>query len=74
MARHTWKQVKVRMIKMNIKGWSSMAKFTANDMMVHLDAIQRMLDERIRALVKALPDEVQLLPVIRPRRPRRKKR
>jgi len=50
----TWKDVKRRMVKMKIWGWSSMGKFRPSDIMAHLDDIQRILDGRKKAAKKEL--------------------
>jgi len=50
----TWKDVKKRMKKMGVEGWSSMAEYTPNEIMVHLDEIQRLIDNRCRVVEEVL--------------------
>ena len=47
--RVTMKDVRKRMCKMNVTGFSSMAKFSAKERMAHLDEIQRIRDRREKA-------------------------
>ena len=49
--RVTRKDVKKRMVKMNVTGWSSMAKYGPSEITAYLDEIQRIIDRRINASI-----------------------